>query len=142
LEGYEETGVRPSDRIGHPAYDADIAAAAPAITMREALREIWQAASYPIRGNEDWRIAARLDAEALERAGKAVRRPNDPPEFAAWIAALRDPKFPALNAKTSCRQSTICSTLTEAEACRERRWGRTERGERKSAAPRTSRRIR
>ena len=65
----------------------------PRLTMREALREIWKAASYPIRGNEDWRIAARMDTEALERAGKAVPGPNDPPEFAMWIAALRDPRI-------------------------------------------------
>ena len=68
--------------------------ATPPLTMREALREIWKAASYPIRGNEDWRIAARMDTEALERAGKAVPGPNDPPEFAMWIAALRDPRIP------------------------------------------------
>jgi hypothetical protein len=65
----------------------------PPLTMREALRQIWKAASYPIRGNEDWRIAARMDAEALERAGKAVPAPDDPPEFAMWITALRDPRI-------------------------------------------------
>jgi hypothetical protein len=70
------------------------AADMPPLSMREALREIWKAASYPIRGNEDWRIAARMDAEALERAGKAVPAPDDPPEFAIWIAALRDPRIP------------------------------------------------
>jgi hypothetical protein len=64
------------------------------LTMHKALRQIWRAASYPIRGNEDWRIAARMDAEALERAGRAVPGPNDPPEFAMWIAALRDPRIP------------------------------------------------
>jgi hypothetical protein len=72
----------------------------PPLTMCEALREIWKAASYPIRGNEDWRIAARMDAEALERAGKAVPAPDG---------------FRTSNAKTSCRRSTICSTLTGAE---------------------------
>jgi hypothetical protein len=70
------------------------AADAPPFTMRDALHQIWQAASYPIRGNEDWRIAARMDAEALERAEKAVPAPDDPPEFAAWIAALHDPRIP------------------------------------------------
>jgi len=35
-----------------------------------------------------------MDAEALERAGKAVPAPDDPPEFAMWIAALRDPQLP------------------------------------------------
>ena len=62
--------------------------------MREALRQIWQAARYPIRGNEDWRIAERLDAEALERADTAVPGPDDRPEFARWIAALRNPHLP------------------------------------------------
>jgi hypothetical protein len=83
------------------ANDPDFAAAllrettdTPPLTMRDALREIWKAASYPIRGNEDWRIAARMDTEALERAGKAVPGPDDPPEFAMWIAALRDPRIP------------------------------------------------
>ncbi len=65
------------------------------LTMRMALRDIWQAARYPIRGNEDWAIAARLDAEALARAESAVAEPDDPPEFARWIAALRDPRLPA-----------------------------------------------
>ena len=83
------------------ANDPELAAAmasersdTPPLTMREALRGLWQAARYPIRGNEDWRIAARLDAEALERAATAVPAPDDPPEFARWIAALRDPKLP------------------------------------------------
>ena len=65
------------------------------LTARMALRQIWEAARYPIRGNEDWRIAARLDAEALARAETAVPEPGDPPEFARWIAALRDPQLSA-----------------------------------------------
>src|ERR1700731_1625885 len=64
------------------------------LTMREALRGIWIAAKYPILGNEDWKAAARMDAEALERAGTAVPAPDDLPEFAMWIAALRDPQLP------------------------------------------------
>jgi hypothetical protein len=68
--------------------------ASPPLTMREALRLIWLAAKYPILGNEDWRVGERMDAEALERAGAAVQGPNDLPEFATWIAALRDPKLP------------------------------------------------
>ena len=44
------------------------AAAPPPLTMCDVLRQTWKAASYPIRGNEDWRIAARMDAKALERA--------------------------------------------------------------------------
>ena len=83
------------------ANDPEFAAAllrdtadAPPLTTRDALRQIWLAASYPIRGNEDWRVAARMDAEALERAGNALSVPGDPPEFAASIAALRDPRIP------------------------------------------------
>lgn len=66
----------------------------PPFTLRDALHQIWQAARYPILGNEDWRIAARLDAEAIERAATAVPGPDDPPEAARWIAALRDPQLP------------------------------------------------
>jgi hypothetical protein len=69
-------------------------ATAPPLTMREALRLIWQAAKYPILGNDDWRVGARMDAEALAQAATAVQGPDDPPEFAAWIAALRDPTLP------------------------------------------------
>ena len=61
-------------------------------TLREALRGIWLADKYPIHSNEDWRVAAILDAEALEKAASAVASPDDPPEFAKWIAALRDPQ--------------------------------------------------
>jgi hypothetical protein len=68
----------------------------PVFTLREALREIWLAASYPIRGNEDWHIAADMDVMALERAAKAVAGPGDQPEFATWIAALRNPQLPDL----------------------------------------------
>lgn len=64
------------------------------ITLRDALRGIWQADKYPVLGNEDLREARRLDAEALERAGWAVMSPGDRPEFADWIAALRNPELP------------------------------------------------
>jgi hypothetical protein len=65
------------------------------LTMREALRQIWEAARYPIRGNEDWHAAAAMDAAALERTTTAVLAPDDLPEFARWIAALRDPLLPS-----------------------------------------------
>jgi len=64
------------------------------LSLRDALRGIWQAAKYPIRGNEDWAIGARLDREALERAATAAPMEGDAPEFAQWIAALRDPRLP------------------------------------------------
>jgi hypothetical protein len=66
----------------------------PALTLREALRQIWVAAKYPIRGNEDWRAAEAADAAALQLAGTALPTPDDPPEFAQWIAALRNPHLP------------------------------------------------
>jgi hypothetical protein len=62
---------------------------------REAARgRLREAARYPICGNEDWRIAARLDAEALERAGTAEPAAGDLPGFARLIAVLGDPKLP------------------------------------------------
>lgn len=64
------------------------------LTLRDALRAIWEADKYPILGNEDWRAAATLSAEALEGAAKAVPASDDPPEFAQWITALRDPQVP------------------------------------------------
>jgi len=71
-------------------------AAAPTapITAREALRLIWEAERYPIRGNEDWRTAAALAKEALARAAKATASPDDPPEFGLWLAALQDQSLP------------------------------------------------
>ena len=63
------------------------------LTLREALHGIWRADKYPILGNADWVAAARLDREALDRAATAVAGPDDKPEWAEWIAALRDPKL-------------------------------------------------
>jgi hypothetical protein len=59
------------------------------ITVRDALRLIWEADSYPILGNEDRIVAERLDAEALAKAAYAVASPDDPPEFSQWLNALR-----------------------------------------------------
>jgi hypothetical protein len=64
------------------------------ITAREALRLIWEAGRYPIRGNEDWRASAVLMREALDRAATATASPGDPPEFALWLTALQDPSLP------------------------------------------------
>jgi hypothetical protein len=66
----------------------------PPLTMRDALRQIWEADPYPILGNEDARVAVRMSAEALARAGEAVPASDDPPELAAWIAALLNPRLP------------------------------------------------
>jgi hypothetical protein len=63
------------------------------ITVREALRLLWEADCYPRIGNEDWRVADRMKADALARAEAAIASPNDPPEFARWIAALSNPSL-------------------------------------------------
>ncbi len=64
------------------------------ITVREVLRLLLDADSYPRLGNHDWREADLLEAEALEKAATAEPRADDPPEFARWLAALRDPHLP------------------------------------------------
>jgi hypothetical protein len=42
------------------------------VTVREALRLFWEADSYPIRGNEDWRTSAALEQEARIRAATII----------------------------------------------------------------------
>jgi hypothetical protein len=59
------------------------------ITVREVLRLLWKGDSYPRPGNEDWTIAARMEAAALEKAASAVGSPDDPAEFARWLEALQ-----------------------------------------------------
>jgi Family of unknown function (DUF6088) len=66
----------------------------PPIAVREALRLVWEADRYPIRGNEDWRASAILMRKALARAASAIASPDDPPEFAGWLAALQNPSLP------------------------------------------------
>ena len=57
--------------------------------MREVLRLLWEADSYPRPGNEDWAIAARMEAAALAKAATAVASPDDPSEFAQWLNTLQ-----------------------------------------------------
>jgi hypothetical protein len=64
------------------------------ITVREVLRLLWEADRYPILGNHDAREASALEKEALDKAAGAVSLPDDPPEFARRIAALRDRSLP------------------------------------------------
>jgi hypothetical protein len=61
----------------------------PTITVREVLRLLWEADSYPRLGNEDWPVAARMEAAAIEQAASAVASPDDPPEFGGWLEALQ-----------------------------------------------------
>jgi hypothetical protein len=59
------------------------------ITVREVIRLLWEADSYPRLGNADWPAAARMEAVALEKAATAVPLPNDPREFGRWLEALQ-----------------------------------------------------
>ena len=60
------------------------------ITTREVLRLVWEADSYPHLGNEDERVSILLMREALAKAEHAMPGPDDPPEFAIWLTALRN----------------------------------------------------
>ena len=64
------------------------------ITVREVLRLLLDADSYPRLGNHDWREADLLEAEALQKARTAEPCPDDPPEFGRWLTSLRDPHLP------------------------------------------------
>jgi hypothetical protein len=61
------------------------------ITVRDVLRLLLEADSYPRIGNGDWPAAARMEAAALAKAAVAVAGPDDPPQFAQWLAALQRP---------------------------------------------------
>ena len=62
------------------------------ITVREVLRLLLEADSYPCLGNDDWRVADRMESEALKKADAAVPFPGgDPPEFGCWLEILRRP---------------------------------------------------
>jgi len=61
------------------------------ITVREVLRLLWEADSYPCDGNHDWVVAAHMETEALAKAATAVPAPDDPPEFKVWLETLQKP---------------------------------------------------
>jgi len=48
------------------------------IAVREVLRLLWEADSYPRIGNADWPQAARMEAAALAKAATAVAAYDDP----------------------------------------------------------------
>ena len=52
------------------------------IPIREVLRLLLEADSYPCTGNDDWRVADRMEAEVLRKAATAVPFPDDPPNLA------------------------------------------------------------
>jgi len=59
------------------------------ITVRDVLRLLWEADCYPRIGNHDWVVARAMEDEALAKAEFATPCPDDPPEFAVWLATLR-----------------------------------------------------
>jgi hypothetical protein len=61
------------------------------ITVRDVLRLLLAADSYPRLGNHDWREADLLEAEALQKARTAKPCVDDPPEFAQWLETLLTP---------------------------------------------------
>jgi hypothetical protein len=63
------------------------------ITLREVLRLLWESDCYPRIGNHDWVVAAAMKDEALAKAEFASPSPDDPPEFAVWLAAVRNPNL-------------------------------------------------
>lgn len=60
------------------------------ITVREVLWLLWEADCYPRIGNHDWVVARAMTNEALAKAEFAIASPDDPTEFAVWLAALRN----------------------------------------------------
>jgi hypothetical protein len=64
------------------------------ISVRDVLRLLLAADSYPRLGNHDWREADLLTAEALQKARTAKPRADDPPEFAQWLETLLTPDLP------------------------------------------------
>jgi hypothetical protein len=46
------------------------------VTMREVLRLLLEADSYPRLGNEDWSVAARMEAAALKKPPPPWRHPT------------------------------------------------------------------
>jgi hypothetical protein len=61
------------------------------VTVWDVLLLMLQADAYPILGNEDVPVALRMQRAALHHAETAMSSPDDPPEFARWLAALRQP---------------------------------------------------
>ena len=60
-------------------------------TVRDVLRLLLEADSYPRQSNIDWLVADEMAAAALAQAEGAIGSPGDPPEFRAWLDALRNP---------------------------------------------------
>jgi hypothetical protein len=61
------------------------------ITVRDILRLLLQADSYPCLGNGDWRVCDLMEADALKLAVRALSSPDDPPEFGRWMKIVLKP---------------------------------------------------
>jgi hypothetical protein len=84
------------------------------ITVREVIRLLLEADSYPCPGNEDWAVAARMEAAALAKAETAIASPDDPPGFARWLEALRKPELTVnKREKFTGRSTTIFAKKSE-----------------------------
>ncbi len=64
------------------------------ITVRDVLRLLLAADSYPHLDNHDWREADLLTAEAPQKVRTAKLRADDPREFAQWLETLLTPDLP------------------------------------------------
>jgi hypothetical protein len=64
-----------------------------AISMRDAVLEVWKTDRIPCNNMYDAREIKQAEAEALAKAVDAVPSPDDPPEFAVWLDTLRRPNL-------------------------------------------------
>lgn len=62
-----------------------------AVTVREILRLLLVVDAFPRQDNTDWERARELEAAALAKGEGAIGSPDDPPDFRAWLDALRRP---------------------------------------------------
>jgi hypothetical protein len=58
-------------------------------TVQDVIRLLFEADTYPRMSNHDWTVAARMEAEALQKVTTAVPCPDDPPEFTRWLQTLQ-----------------------------------------------------
>jgi len=61
------------------------------VTIREVLRLLLVVDSFPRQDIADRERAQELEAAALAKGESATGSPDDPPEFRAWLDALRRP---------------------------------------------------
>ena len=62
-------------------------------TVREVLRLLFEADSYPCICNTDWTHADELRAIAVAKARTAIDEPGDPPQLRSWLNELIRPNL-------------------------------------------------